>query len=61
MGGEEIFFKKKYMHKDMKDVRKRKYASAYRSQKNTCKGMRLNYIIYVNLGKTRFVDQSHKF
>ena len=25
-------------------------------KKNTCKGMRLIYIIYANLGKTGFVD-----
>ena len=30
-------------------------------KKNTCKGMRLIYIIYVNLGKTGFVGRSRKF
>ena len=50
--GGGVFFLKKTMHKD--NVRK-KHASAYRFRKNTCKGMRLIYIIYVNLGKTGFV------
>ena len=51
-------FKKK-MQKDT--VRKKKHSSAYRSQKNTCKGMMSIYIIYVNLGKTGFVERSRKF
>ena len=47
------------MHKD--NVRKKKHASAYRSQKNARKGMKLIYIVYVNLGKTGFVERSRKF
>ena len=30
-------------------------------KKNTCKGMMQIYIIYVNLGKTGFVERSRKF
>ena len=30
-------------------------------KKNTCKGMMLIYIIYVNLGETGFVERSRKF
>ena len=51
-----FFFKK--MHKDTVE---KKNASAYRSQKNTCKGMMPIYIINVNLGKTGFVERSRKF
>ena len=51
-GGVFLFFKKKkYMHKD--NIRKKKTCIGLPlSKKNTCKGMRLIYIIYVNLGKT---------
>ena len=48
---------KKYMHKD--NVRKKNMHRLTAPKKNTCKGMRLIYIIYVNLGKTGFVDFEH--
>ena len=60
MGG--VFFKNIYiyiyMHND--NVGKKKQASADRSQKKYFQGMRLIYIIYVNLGKTGFVECTRK-
>ena len=47
--GGAVFLKKKYMHKD--NVRKKNMHQLTAPKKNTCKGMRLIYIIYVILVK----------
>ena len=55
-----MFFLKKKMHKDT--VRKKKNMHRLTTpKKNTCKGMMPIYIIFVNLGKTGFVERSRKF